>query len=190
MKEKLKELISEGQGYNFSNNCYSTPHGVYSKASDNLLAWISSVDDFILTNYGEESSPYKLFQSIDRSQLSGNYQSSFEKQLTKIMGALKACEKIAPKPPKRRIEDNQILNLIKNPYFYMTIVVLVGASFSVGLKLGSSKFDKEKIDLYDNNKELNIELNKSKQMLSQKDSTIELLQKSIYSLSEKISKTK
>lgn len=190
MKEKLKELISEGQGYNFNNNSYNTSYGVYSKASDSLLAWISSVEDFILTYYGEDSSPYKLFQSIDRSKLSGNYQSSFEKQLTKIMGALKACEKIEPKPPKRRVEDNQILNLIKNPYFYMTIVVLVGAAFSVGLKLGSSKFDKEKIDLYNNNKELIIELNRSKQLISQKDSTVELLQKSVYSLSEKISKTK
>lgn len=189
MEENLKTLISEGQKFNFKNNCHIAQYGTYSRATDELLAWISSVEDFLLVYYGEDSSPYKLFITLDRTKLSGNSQSSFEKQLTKVRGALKACEKIKPKPVKKRFEENQILSLLKNPYFYIVLVVLIGGSFTLGLKIGESKFDKEKIDLYNENKELVIILNKQNQDLMQKDTTIHFLQKSVYNLTEKLSET-
>lgn len=175
MKEALRQLIEEGDTYNYRNNSVTHSYGSFSKASDDLLAWISRVEDFIEIYYGMDSSPYKLFHSANRNNLSGGYQTTFEKELTKIKGALKACEKIEPKPKKKKVENNQILALLKNPFFYVTCAVLVGAAFTFGLSFGSSKFDKEKNDYYILTKQQEKIIEEYKNKIVLKDSLINIL---------------
>lgn len=55
MKEKIDLLISQGKTFTFANNSHKNQYGVYSKPSDEFLAWIVTVGDFIIQNFGENS---------------------------------------------------------------------------------------------------------------------------------------
>ncbi|NMD15424.1 MAG: nucleotide-binding protein, partial [Bacteroidales bacterium] len=59
--DKIDELLQAGQKFNFSNNSYSVSHGTYTRASDELLGWAATVEDFIRNTYGEESAAFKLY---------------------------------------------------------------------------------------------------------------------------------
>jgi hypothetical protein len=153
MNSRLDELIEKGKGFSFDNNCQHTSHGIYSKASDDFLAWIAGIEDFLTNNYDEESGPAKLFSTLDRKQLSGNYQSSFEKQLQILRGVLISCKDIPPFKRKKQ-DDNLILSLLKNPLFWTAIVVLMGGSFALGFQFGNTKFDNNLIELSQTKKDL------------------------------------
>jgi hypothetical protein len=105
----LDELLLKGQGFNFRNNCYSSNGEEFSKASDELLAWIARVEDFVINNYGENSAPFKLYKTLNRRHLNGNYQTDFERQLSILHGVLKACKDIPIR--KASLSHSNQLNL-------------------------------------------------------------------------------
>jgi hypothetical protein len=186
MKERLNRLIEQGKTFNFRNNCRLSSHGTYSKASDELLAWIANVEDFIKENYGEDSSPFRLYNSFDRTKLSGNYESAFDKQLTTIKGALRSCENIQPKPSKPNEDDNLIIRLIKNPFYWTSIVILISASYALGLKFGRSNFDKEKNEYYEKTKKQDVQIENLIESINVKDSAIKNLNEDISTLNDSI----
>lgn len=188
--DKIEELIQKGQTFNFANNSYRTSHGTYSKATDDLLAWAATVEDFIRNNFGEESGAFKLYQTFDRQKLTGYEQYDFDRQLPIIIGALKACKTISPKAKNKQIDDHQIIQLIKNIYFWSVLLVVSGSAFALGLHFGSTKFDKEKSEYYETTKSQEIELNDFKKETKNKDLAIIILNKRITSLQDSLTKTK
>jgi len=184
MENKLEELIVKGQTFNYGNNSQMNTWGDFSKASVELLAWIANVEDFLKNNYGEDSSPYKLFNTYDKNQLSGDYQSSLERQIAIINAALIACRQIQPKQKTKQKDDNQILNLLRNPFYWGSLVVLISASFSLGLMFGSAKFDKEKADCYKENTKLSETEKNNKKEIAIKDSLIQDLYKKIKNIKD------
>lgn len=174
MKEDLESLIKQGENFHFGNNSERTQNETYGRASDELLGWTANVEDYIIENYGEDSGPFKLYKNFERNKLTGYYESDFNNQLKVLMGALKACRQIKPRKKTRRKEDNQILSLIRNPLFWACIVVITGSSFALGIHFGSSKFDKEKSDYYEENKKLKLDLSKKDNLIKQKDSIISI----------------
>lgn len=109
--DKINELIAEAEKYAFSNNCYSVEHGTYSMASVEMQAWIAECEDFIISIYGEQSAPWRVFSRFNRDKLDGNYQNTFDKQKNIIVSALSACLRITPKNTK---EPEEIINTLNN----------------------------------------------------------------------------
>lgn len=145
MQETIDNLIRKGQSFSFENNSYRVSHGVYTRASSDLLSWITMIEDFVLNNYGENSAPYKLYQRFDRKKLSGYEKNDFDEEIEKLFGVLKSCKSISPNKKKSK-DDNPIISLLKNPIFWTVIIVVMGGAFTLGNYFGSTKFDKEKID--------------------------------------------
>ncbi len=182
---KIDELIQKGKTFNFNNNSYNSTNGFFfTKASDELLAWIATVEDFIISNYGEQSSAYKLYQTFNRRQLDGYYQDSFDKQMSILMGSLKACKNISPKTLQIQKEEHLVIQLIKNAYFWTVIVIAVGTAFGLGQHFGTSKFDKEKSEYYELTRKQEIVIKEYKNSILLKDSTIDILKKKIRKLEE------
>ncbi|MFH1874131.1 MAG: hypothetical protein ABH859_02970 [Pseudomonadota bacterium] len=96
MKEIIEQLISTGYTFTFKNNSRQGNTGIYSSPSADFQAWIAQVEDFIIKNYGRDSTPYKLFKNFNLSLMSGYGPDVFYEQHTIIIGALKACQIIAP----------------------------------------------------------------------------------------------
>lgn len=97
MKDKINELIKEGNSYTFQNNCYRVSHGTYSRPSVEMQTWIATVEDFLMNNYGRESSPWKVFTRFTIEKLDGNLTDTFEEEKNIILSALKSCLRISPK---------------------------------------------------------------------------------------------
>jgi hypothetical protein len=188
--DKIDNLIQEGQKFTFRNNSYSVSHGTYTRASDELLGWIATVEDFIRDTYGDESSAYRLYLTFEREKLNGYEQDKFEQQMNILNGALKACKNITPKPSKKQIDDHQVIQLIKNFYFWTVLFIISGGAFGLGLHFGTSKFDKEKIEFYETTKIQEIEISSLKNNLMIKETEIVNLNKTIASLQDSISNTK
>ncbi len=170
--QTIDELIRKGETFTFRNNSYTASHGTFSRPSSDLLSWITTVEDFIHTNYGEDSAPFKLFQTFNRKELNGYLQDDFEKQLSILIGALKACKSISPKP---KYGGNKIIKFIESWNIGTTVTLiglLISGLFTFGLYIGSAKFDKEKRDYYDLTKKQEIEINNLKKMIVSRDSTI------------------
>jgi hypothetical protein len=185
--DKIDDLIQKGQTFNFRNNSFTEPHGTYSRASDDLLSWVATVEDFIRSIYGEESASFKLYQTFDRLKLNGYEQDDFNEQMTILIGALKSCKSISPKQ-KVRSEDHQIISLIKNPLFWTVLAVVIGASFALGLQFGSAKFDKEKNEYYQQTVKMTNEINEFHKSNNNKDSTITMLKGKIITLQDSLNK--
>ncbi|KFE98010.1 hypothetical protein IX39_16530 [Chryseobacterium formosense] len=171
----VQELINEGNNYSSENNCKIKYGEYFSDATPEFLAWISKVENFIYTNFDENSGPYKMLQTADKSKFSGYYLSEFDRELQKYKGAIKSCEHLKPNKSK---SENVIISLIKNPVFWTTLVVVIGGSYKLGFDNGNSKFDKEKQEFIDINKKLidsvkllkieNSKLNKENFILTKK----------------------
>lgn len=153
MDKTLESLIEQAEQFNFANNSYHSGNQVYSRASGEFLAWVAGIEHYITQNYVDDSGPVKLFKTIDKTQFSGYYQTSFEKQLSILRGVILSCKAIPPSKQKKK-EDNSILTLIKSPTFWTVIVVLIGGAFTLGFYFGNTKFDKDLIDLTQNKKDL------------------------------------
>lgn len=97
MTEKINELINEGSIYTFQNNCTHKNHGTYSKAGIEMQTWIAEVEDFLISKYGKESSPWRIFERFNRKNLDGNYEDTFLEERNLIISALKSCLRINPK---------------------------------------------------------------------------------------------
>lgn len=108
--DKLNELIKEANKYTFNNNCYTVDHGTYSRASVDMQAWIAECEDYIISTYGEQSAPWRVFSRFYRDKLDGNYQETFEKQKDIVVSALSACLRITPKRSNDAKEVHQNLN--------------------------------------------------------------------------------
>jgi hypothetical protein len=173
MNDNLENLLRQGQVFTFINNSdhYNT-NGIFSKASDELLGWTANVEQFIIENYGEESGPYKLFKRFDSRYLNEYGESEFTQQLNILKGALISCKSITPINKKKNQTDNLILSLIKNQLFWVAIVVLISGAFAIGLHFGTSKFDKEKSDYYEENKVLKSRIESINSKIKKRDSII------------------
>lgn len=112
--EKINELIKEADNYMFSNNCYSDSLGTYSRASVEMQAWIAECEDFIISNYGHDSAPWRVFSRFNRDKLDGNFQDTFDKQKALIISALSSCLRISPKTDtssqtsKKNMDSSQV----------------------------------------------------------------------------------
>lgn len=96
--DKINKLLLEGENYLFINNNYIDKYGdKYSRASSDMQAWIAECEDYISSNYGKESAPWKVYNQFKIEALNGNYQDTFDKEKAHIISALKACLRIAPK---------------------------------------------------------------------------------------------
>ena len=102
MKDKLNQLIAEGESFTFQKNCENKSHGTYGKVSVEMRSWAADVEDYLLSNYGKESSPWRVFSKFNIDAINGNLEDAFEKEKSLIMSALRACERIAP--PKKEAE--------------------------------------------------------------------------------------
>jgi hypothetical protein len=116
MEETIQRLITEGNGYTFSNNSYHTSHGTYTKASVEMQSWIAEVEDFILNNFGQHSSPFRVFQRFSRAKLDGYESDDFEEQKALLMSALKACSRIKPKAKTEDFNKTLLLNNLFNRF--------------------------------------------------------------------------
>ncbi len=97
MEEKINQLLSEGDAHTFHNNCEIKEHDTYGRPSPEFQSWVAEVEDFILTNYGQESSPWRVFSRFNIEGICGNYQDAFEKRKMIIISSLKACLRIPPR---------------------------------------------------------------------------------------------
>lgn len=108
--ERLEQLIKEGYAHNWENNNYSIHGEYYGRLSDEYLSWATQVEDFILENYGGDSTLHKLFKKADIEKVNGNYRDNFDEQYSKIFGVLKACKKILPKKSNLNYDKTIFLN--------------------------------------------------------------------------------
>jgi hypothetical protein len=88
----VNDLITEGGKYSFANNSRSG----FSDASQDFLTWFSKVENLIRTNYGTDSGPYKMIETVNKVKFNGYYQSDFDSELAKLKGALNSCKDIKP----------------------------------------------------------------------------------------------
>lgn len=113
MKEKIDELIQRRQEFVFNKNCYRSEYGgIFSRPSEDVLAWIAIVEDFVIQNFGENSSAFRLYQKFDHHQLTGNYQETFDSELNKLIAVLKACYEICPQKQFKPLLKEDLLEVI------------------------------------------------------------------------------
>jgi len=178
VNNQVENLIDEGNKYTFQNNSHGSGGFMYSKATPEFLSWVSKIEDYIRSNYNENSGPYKLIESLKREKLSGNYKSEFDAELAKLKGAIESCKHVTPNKKKER-DDNVVISLIKNYIFWTVLVVTTGASYKLGYDNGNYKFDKTMI-------ELNKENELSKNTNSILDNKIKLKDSLIIELKSKL----
>lgn len=111
--DKINELIAEGETYTFKNNHFTTNHGVYSKASVKMQAWLAECEDFVIQNYGLESAPYRVYARFERKKLDGNFEDTFVRQKDIVISALAACLRLPPREQKQISLKSRELNLSK-----------------------------------------------------------------------------
>lgn len=171
MGNQLDDLIEEGNKYTAQNNSYNNSGIIFSRATPEFLSWVSKVDDYIRSNYDENSGPYKLIETLKREKLSGHYLSELETELAKLKGAIASCKNVKPNK-KIAKEDNLIISLIKNYIFWTVLVVVCGGAYKLGHDNGVSKFDKNMIELNKENELFKTENAKLEKNIQSKDSII------------------
>lgn len=99
MNDKINQLIEEAKQHTFEKNNYNHPNGlgVFSRPSAEFQAWIAECEDFLITTYGKESAPWRIFERFNRQNLDNNYSYKVEREKEIIVSALTACLRIAPK---------------------------------------------------------------------------------------------
>lgn len=109
MKEKIESLIQEAKEHSFQKNSYTEPGlGTFSRAGVEMQSWVAECEDFILTNYGKDSAPWRIFERFDIRHLNGYYEHEFELEKTKLVSALTACLRIIPKEKKKQISTKEL----------------------------------------------------------------------------------
>lgn len=183
MDNRLTELIAQGYKFNFSNNSIDKGHGVYSNPSPEFLAWISSIQHYLIRNYDDNSGPAILFRTIDQRKFKGYRQDSFDEQLNILKAVLSSCKENPPSKIKTN-DDNEILSLLKNRFFWGVIVVLTGGTFALGLHFGNNKFDNNLIELAEINKQIQDSIKAKDQVIKQirynSDSALKILSQMPY----------
>jgi predicted nucleotide-binding protein len=98
MVEKIKELINEADEHTFEKNNYNHKGlGIFSRPNANFQAWIAECEDFLLSNYGKDSAPWRIFERFERKYLDGNYGDEVDRQKDIIVSALTSCLRIPVK---------------------------------------------------------------------------------------------
>lgn len=99
MEEKIRELIKEAEKYTFDVCSYfhEEHQDSYSKSIPDMQAWTAECEDFILNQYGKDSSPWRIFDKFKRNKLDGYHQDTFDNQKGIIISALTSCLRIKPK---------------------------------------------------------------------------------------------
>lgn len=97
MNEKINQLIAEAKIHSFEKNCYINEYGTFSRPNPDFQAWIGECEDFLLTNYGEDSAPWRIFKQFDRRNLDGEYSDTVEREKEIIVSSLKVCLRIPSK---------------------------------------------------------------------------------------------
>lgn len=111
MNNKVKELLEEADSHTLDKNKYrhKSLNEFYTKSTPELLAWIAECEDFILTNYGKESAPWRIFDRMEIKYFDNHYLDDFEKEKKIIVSALTACLRISPKvDPSNHIVTNDL----------------------------------------------------------------------------------
>lgn len=113
MEEKIAELIKEAEKYTYKICSYfHNDHGTsYSRSGPDMQAWTAECEDLILANYGKNSSPWRIFETFERSKLDGNYEDTFNEQKGIIISALTSCLRIKPKKESGIKKPNTSLDL-------------------------------------------------------------------------------
>jgi predicted nucleotide-binding protein len=164
MKEKINELIQEGNEHSFQKNSYSSDKGIssgtFSRAGADMQSWVAECEDFILSNFGKDSSPWRIFERFDIAYLNGYYQRDFELAKTSIISALTACARITPKKTKTKVSKRELdLNKVFIVHGHDNLLKTEVARFIEKLKLeaiilhekaSSGKTIIEKIEEYSN----------------------------------------
>lgn len=114
-EERLESLISEGIRYTWETNHNADN---YSSPTQEFRGWLVKVEHFLLTNFGPESAPYKMFAETDHRKLSGWHRSDFDRGLNRIKGTLLACREIsAPKIEPTTSYNDRISNIFERFHF-------------------------------------------------------------------------
>jgi hypothetical protein len=100
MSDKVNQLLKEGESHSFQNNCVVKEYGTYGRLSPEFQSWVAEVEDFISSNFGESSSPWRLFTRFNIDAVNGNEQDAFEENKRSIIAALKSCLRV----PKREVQ--------------------------------------------------------------------------------------
>lgn len=130
-KDKLNSLIEESHKYTFNNNNYQSEEGTLSRAGVNMQAWIAECEDVILSEYGEKSSPWKVYSRFSREQLDGNYPDSFYEQKNIIVSALTACLRLDP----NRHKENSVLTSVNKKLNMNQVFVVHGHNEEAKIKV-------------------------------------------------------
>ncbi len=102
MNDKINQLIEEAKEHTFEKNSYNHPQGLgsFSRPNAQFQAWIAECEDFLLTTYGKDSAPWRIFERFNRQKLDNHYSDTVEREKEIIVSALTACMRIPPKTKK------------------------------------------------------------------------------------------
>lgn len=146
-RKNIEKLIQEGNTFSFENNSKKfSSGGVFSFASADFLAWLSKVESLIYKYYDKNSGPVKMIESVNKRHFNGFYAKDFEAEVVKIQGAIMSCKDL--NPSFKNFVTNKIILSVLGTVF----LTLIGGAYKFGRDSGYIKFEKEKIELYEQNK--------------------------------------
>lgn len=123
MTSIIENLISQGNTFTFENNCQRSQYGTFSKASTDFQAWIAIVENFIVENYGRDSSPFRLYQKFNSSYINGHEKDDFEEQHSILIASLKSCKTILPNSQGiKATQENFLQNIFQK--FHSIVIQL------------------------------------------------------------------
>lgn len=102
VNEEIDRLLLKGESITFAGNSITRSHGTYGMASSDFRTWVALIENLIIENYGESSSPFKLFSKFNIDNIDGYEVTEFNKHKSILIGALNACKGVKP---KKRILD-------------------------------------------------------------------------------------
>ncbi|WP_353568972.1 hypothetical protein [Haloferula sargassicola] len=118
--EIASQLIKEASEHTFAKNQYRSEYGFYSRPSPEMEAWIASVEDFLVVNYGRDSAPWRVFQRFNRRNLDGFLEDELEKQKSIIVASLQACLRIQPRTSGGTFDPTLALGTIFDRFHAVT----------------------------------------------------------------------
>ncbi|PHS03563.1 MAG: nucleotide-binding protein [Kordia sp.] len=113
MEQKIQELIEEAKTHSFAKNCFSTRSGTYGRPTPEMQAWIAECEDFLITNYGKDSAPWRIFGRFNRRKLDKHLEHTFEIEKDIVISSLTACLRISPKKKSLNHISTKELDLSK-----------------------------------------------------------------------------